>query len=500
MPTTSIKISQLDPIASLTGSDFFPIDQSSSIKTYRASLTQLQNLFSTGSFTGSLTGRITGTGTSPQFVGTSSWAISSSRAISSSYSDFSNSSSYALSASRSETASYALNSNAGDLSGAGTTNYVPIWTGNKTLGDSKFYLSSSQYFLKNIDPSYTAFNIEQSNSGQSFLIVSGHYNSSWTLRNYNTSSDSWTMVVSGDGEDTLSPGVKGGLDWSTYTSNSLFTSKQPTVIGTYQDITRMMRVKSSGIYFWPLSSVQSLSKDSTFNIGVDSGTQNTTTRFLIDVYSGSNASNPVINHVQKAIEVRYGSSSLSTTFCVSSSGQVTATGYSGSNFNAVSFYGSASYALSSSNAVTASYAMNTPTNNSNVRVPVFATTSSNVSLVGTTNFNLILSLYLPSGYTTWDEFSIRANLCVDNTNGGYVTGSLCYGDGILFSLTSGSGNSNQVYSYDNSDDSITPTWEYFGLVTGSKNTDNPLVLSASFNYTAANITSRYIYARAYAKN
>jgi len=488
MSTTSIKISQLDPIASLTGSDFFPIDQSSSIKTYRASLTQLQNLFSTGSFTGSLTGTVTGTGTSPQFVGTSSWAISSSRAISSSYSDFSNSSSYALSASRAKTASYALNSNAGDLTGAGTTNYVPIWTGNKTLGDSKFYLSSSQYFLKNIDPSYTAFNIEQSNSGQSFLIVSGHYNSSLTLRNYNTSSDSWTMVVSGDGEDALSPGVKGGLDWSTYTSNSLFTSKQPTVIGTYQDITRMMRVKSSGIYFWPLSSVQSLSKDSTFNIGVDSGTQNTTSRFLIDIYSGSNASNPVINHVQKAIEVRYGSSSLSTTFCVSSSGQVTAAGYSGSNFNAVSFYG------------TASYAMNTPTNNSNVRVPVFVTTSSNAILSGTTNFNLILSLSLPSGYTTWDEFSIRANLCVTNTGTGNITGSLCYGDGTLFSLTSGSGNSEQQYALRNSDDTITPIWEYFGIVTGSKKTDNPLVLSASFNYVNADIISRYIYARAYAKN
>jgi len=146
--------------------------------------------------------------------------------------------------------------------------------------------------------------------------------------------------------------------------------------------------------------------------------------------------------------------------------------------------------------------MNTPTNNSsvNVRVPVFVTTSSNVSLESTNNFNLILSLSLPSGYTTWDEFSIRANLCVDNTGNGKITGSLCYGDGTLFSLTSGSGNSGQVYSYDNSDDSITPIWEYFGIVTGSKKTDNPLVLSASFNYSYATISSRYIYARAYAKN
>ena len=151
MPTTSIKISQLDPIASLTGSDFFPIDQSSSIKTYRASLTQLQNLFSTGSFTGSVIGRITGTGTSPQFVGTSSWAISSSRSISSSYSDFSNSSSYALSSSNALTASYALNSNAGDLSGAGTTNYIPLWTGNKTLGSTNAFYAETGYFTSTQD-------------------------------------------------------------------------------------------------------------------------------------------------------------------------------------------------------------------------------------------------------------------------------------------------------------------------------------------------------------
>lgn len=330
MPTTSIKISQLDSIPSLSGNDFFPIDQSSSIKTYRASLTQLQNLFSTGSFTGSLIGRITGTGTSPQFVGTSSWAISSSRSISSSYSDFSNSSSYALSSSRATTASYALNSNAGDLSGAGTTNYLPIWTGNKTLGDSNIYygtpiptypgyVSNSNLYIQKDTPF-----LYITGSGQASVVVRGDYNSSLSLANAVTSSNAWVLVVSGDQEDIISPGVKGALDWSTYTSNSLFSSRQPTVdSGTpaIREISRMMRVKSSGVYFWPLSSVQSLSKDSTFNIGVDSGTQNTTTRFLIDVYSGSNASNPVINHVQKAIEVRYGSSSLSTTFCVSSSGK-----------------------------------------------------------------------------------------------------------------------------------------------------------------------------------
>ncbi len=124
---------------------------------------KLQNLFSTGSFSGSLTGVFTGslsgsltgtiigTGTSPQFVGTSSWANSSSISISSSYSDFSNSSSYALSSSRATTASYALNSNAGDLSGAGTINYIPIWTGNKTLGSTNAFYAETGYFTSTQD-------------------------------------------------------------------------------------------------------------------------------------------------------------------------------------------------------------------------------------------------------------------------------------------------------------------------------------------------------------
>lgn len=499
MPTTSIKISQLDSIPSLSGNDFFPIDQSSSIKTYRASLTQLQNLFSTGSFTGSLIGRITGTGTSPQFVGTSSWAISSSRSISSSYSDFSNSSSYALSASRSETASYALNSNAGDLSGAGTTNYLPIWTGNKTLGDSNIYYSSTGLISgypgyvsnRNVYISKDTPFLYVTGSGQASVVVAGDYNSSLSVANAVTTSNAWVLVVSGDGEDALSPGVKGGLDWSTYTSNSLFESRQPTVVGTYQDISRMMRVKSSGVYFWPLSSVQSLSKDSTFNIGVDSGTQNTTTRFLIDVYSGSNASNPVINHVQKAIEVRYGSSSLSTTFCVSSSGQVTATGYSGSNFNAVSFYGSASYAL------TASYAVS---GQSSDRVPVFATTSSNAPGY----VNALISFDLPPGYTYWEEFEFNSVHSATNGSGGStINCTLSYEDGTLFNTSSnnGAGNSGQSFSMNNSDDAISPRWNMTGIITGSKNTSNPLKLKSFVVHSGGSsyVYTSYIYGKVYAK-
>lgn len=324
MPTTSIKISQLDPIASLTGSDFFPIDQSSSIKTYRASLTQLQTLFSTGSFTGSLTGRITGTGTSPQFVGTSSWAISSSRTISSSYSDFSNSSSYALSSSRTITASYALNSNAGDLSGAGTTNYIPIWTGNKTLGDSEIYdgtpipsypgyvSKKNFYVLKNTPILYVT------GSGQGSVSVISSYNSALALGSATTSSDAHLFVVGADGGMPVTD-TRGVFDWSTYSGSNNLSSRQSNDPGGGQ--VRLLRIKSNGWYFWPLFGAQSISRDGTVNIGIDSSTENHDTRLKIFVFSGSSASNPVVNHLGKAIEVTYGSGSTPVTFCVSSSGK-----------------------------------------------------------------------------------------------------------------------------------------------------------------------------------
>jgi hypothetical protein len=372
MPTTSIKISQLDPISSLTGSDFFPINQSSSTKTYRSTISQLQNLFSTGSFSGSLigiftgslsgslTGTIIGTGTSPQFVGTSSFAISSSTSISSSYSNFSNSSSYALSSSNAVTASYALNATSADLSGTGTTDYIPIWTGTKTLGTTSNFYSETGYFssTKDLKIIKNAPALFVTGSGGGYIAVRAEYNSSLYLQSAQSSStDGWTMIVNADGANAA-PGVaydiRGTLDLVTISGSSQFFSKQVT--GESTPVTYVLSTRYNGVYFWPQSKVQSLSRDGTVSIGVDTLTSNIDARLKIQVYSGSSASNPQTYHIGKAIEVTYGSgSTLNTTFCVSSSGQVIANGYSGSNFNNVSFYGSASYALSSSNAVTASY-------------------------------------------------------------------------------------------------------------------------------------------------
>jgi len=496
MPTTSIKISQLDPIASLTGSDFFPIDQSSSIKTYRASLTQLQDLFSTGSFTGSLTGRITGTGTSPQFVGTSSWAISSSRSISSSYSDFSNSSSYALSSSNALTASYALNSSAGTLFGAGTTNYIPIWTNSTTLGSTNAFYAETGYFTSTrdlkIQKSNPALFVTGSNGG--YVAVRAEYNSSLMLQSAQSSSgDSWALIVNADGANSA-PGtpydIRGTIDLVSYSGSSQFVSKQIT--GESTPVSYVMSSRSNGLYFWPQKGAQSLSRDGTFNIGTSPSTINTSSRFTIEVFSGSSASNPQTYHLSKAIEVRYGSSSLNTTFCVSSSGQVVATGYSGSNFNAVSFYGSASYAL------TASYATS---GQSSDRVPVFATTSSNSS---PGILDTLISFALPSGYTYWEEFEFNSVHGIDSNAGTpNVKCTLSYEDGTLFNTSSnnGAGNSGQLFILNNSDDADSARWHMTGIITGSKNTSNPLKLKSLVVPTVHTPTvySSYIYGKVYAK-
>ena len=502
MPTTSIKISQLDPIASLTGSDFFPIDQSSSIKTYRASLTQLQNLFSTGSFTGSVIGTIVGTGTSPQFVGTSSWAISSSRSISSSYSDFSNSSSYVLSSSNAVTASYALNSSAGTLFGGGIANYIPIWTNSTTLGSTNDFYAETGYFTSTrdlkIQKSNPALFVTGSNGG--YVAVRAEYNSSLMLQSAQSASgDSWALIVNADGANSA-PGtpydIRGTIDLVSYSGSSQFVSKQVT--GESTPVSYVMSSRSNGLYFWPQKGAQSLSRDGTFNIGASPSTINTSSRFTIEVFSGSSASNPQTYHLHKAIEVTYGSSSLNTTFCVSSSGQVIATGYSGSNFNAVSFYGSASYAL------TASYATS---GQSSDRVPVFATTSS----TSTGYVNALISFALPSGYTYWEEFefnSVHSVHCTGGVGADTVICTLSYEDGTLFNTSSnnGAGNSGQSFTMDVtndgiSHDGISPRWHMTGIITGSKNTNNPLKLKSlvvhSNSPTA--VSSSYIYGKVYAK-
>jgi len=174
------------------------------------------------------------------------------------------------------------------------------------------------------------------------------------LRSATTSSDAHIFVVGADGG---MPGTdsRGVFDWSSFSgSNNLASRQGNDPVGDGSGQTRLLRIKSNGWYFWPLYGAQTISRDGTFNIGVDSGTENHDTRLKIFVYSGSSVSNPVVNHIRKAIEVTYGSGSEATTFCVSSSGQVYSTGYnviSSSNFAYTSSLSSGSFAVIENNGV-----------------------------------------------------------------------------------------------------------------------------------------------------
>lgn len=304
----TIKISELNTFPSLLKTeDFFPIDKSSSLLTYRATLGQLQSLLSTGSFSGSL-------------IGTASWANNS---ISASYIRGGNVSGSVLSASYALTASY-VSGSGGSTIGPGTVNYLPIWTGTNALGDSNIYYTASIGYV-----SYNRnFAIEK---GQAFFISRGSFNCGYVLQSIYTASDAWQLSCGTENTGTS----RGMFELSTYSSSNQLISKQSNDPDGYGTV-RALRIAGNGFYFWPLGGSQTVSRDGTFNIGVDSGTANTETRFLIHVYSGSSASNPQTYHIQKAIEVQYGSSSLTTTFCVSSSGAT----YMGGNLNV---YGNATF-------------------------------------------------------------------------------------------------------------------------------------------------------------
>jgi hypothetical protein len=331
--STQIKISQLTSFPSaLVGSDFLPVDQSSSLFTYKATLDQIKTFTSTGSFSGSFSG---------SHFGTSSVALN---AITSSYINGSNVSGSVLSSSYAVTASY-VSGSANFILGNGTVNYLPIWTGNKLLGNSSIYYTGSlnSYI-------YNSVNII-AQGGQPNITSKGTYNANISLQSYYTSSDLWTFSVGADSAGSFS---RGGFALYTVSSSNQLTAKQVQTPDPF-GIIRVIEIISNGIYLWPKAGVQSVSNDGTVTIGaglvsLETGSSmNTESRLLIYAYSGSSASNPQTNHIHKAVEVKYGSGSIiNTTFCVSSSGQVYSTGYnviSSSNYGYTSSLASGSFAV-----------------------------------------------------------------------------------------------------------------------------------------------------------
>jgi hypothetical protein len=296
---TNEKISQLSdyPNTQLSLNDYFPINQYASITTYKTSLQKVRDTL----FTGSL-------------YGTSSVAKSAQTASYLTPGTYPISASWSINSVNALTASYAQNVAVNGVSGSGTLNYLTQWVSNSAIGASGiYYTSSNQYVVYNNNLS-----VLNSYGGQAIFNVVGGYNASVILQSAYSASDAWLFVCGASGA-----GNSGQYEMASFTGSTNFASKQSN--GPDAGLVRTFLIKSNGVYYWPYSGTQTISRDATFNIGVDSGTLNTSSRILIDVFSGSSATNPQTYNLQKAIEVRYGSgsanTSIPTTFCVSSSGK-----------------------------------------------------------------------------------------------------------------------------------------------------------------------------------
>lgn len=92
----------------------------------------------TGNFVGNITGNLSGTATNALdslYANTASYALNAGNSL------YANTASYALNAVTAVTALYAIN--AGNLIGSGTTNTIPVFTNDTSVGNSNLSLSGS---------------------------------------------------------------------------------------------------------------------------------------------------------------------------------------------------------------------------------------------------------------------------------------------------------------------------------------------------------------------
>jgi predicted secreted protein len=285
----------------------------------------------------------------------SSYALTSSKAISSSYSIRTTSASYALRASTVlGTVDNALNAITADSSTTSlTSSYllkgslnsssaVPYFDGNR--------LTTSPLFYKNEFGQINFYISASSKYAQSNLFVvnrgSGIFNSAgFVLHNKNRSTgypnqDQWFISSVTSGSLTLS--ITTG---SYHLKNSTITSRTSDSAGVMVALKQIR----NGFYFWPYINTDSAARDGSVGIGVTppaepSGSINKYLRAKLQIrmFSGSNEAANVAGSVlagkfvggapvgvenkQTAILVQYGSSSFANTFYVSSSGDMRAYG------------------------------------------------------------------------------------------------------------------------------------------------------------------------------
>jgi predicted secreted protein len=285
----------------------------------------------------------------------SSYALTSSKAISSSYSTRTTSASYALRASTVlGTVDNALNAITADSSTTSlTSSYllkgslnsssaVPYFDGNRLTTSPLFYKNEFGQinFYVSASAKYAQSNFVVVNRGSGTLSSAG-----FVLQNKNRSTgypnqDQWFIQSVSSGSLTLS--ITTG---SYHLKNSTITSRTSDSSGTMAALKQIR----NGFYFWPYINTDSAARDGSVGIGVTppaepSGSINKYLRAKLQIrmFSGSNEAANVAGSVlagkfvggapvgvenkQTAILVQYGSSSFANTFYVSSSGDMRAYG------------------------------------------------------------------------------------------------------------------------------------------------------------------------------
>jgi hypothetical protein len=285
----------------------------------------------------------------------SSYARTSSKAISGSYSTRTTSASYALRASTVlGTVDNALYAIAADSSTTSlTSSYLLKGSLNSSSAVPYFdgtRLTTSPLFYKNESGQINFYISASSKYAQSNLIVvnrgSGIYSTAgFVLQNKNRSTkypnqDQWFISSVTSGSLTLS--ITTG---SYHLKNSTITTRTSDTGGT---MVALKQVRN-GFYFWPYIQTDSAARDGSVGIGIQPPAEPTGSinkylraKLQIRMFSGSNQAANVAGSVlagnfvggapvgvenkQTAILVQYGSSSFANTFYVSSSGDMRAYG------------------------------------------------------------------------------------------------------------------------------------------------------------------------------
>lgn len=326
----------------------------------------------------------------------SSYALSSSRSITSSYSKKSTSGSFATNSTLAKTSSYLLQTN------QNTTNQVGYFNGTRLVSAPGlvFTNNSSGYKILSISSSQ-AFNYLS--IGSRGVTTSGtKYNQAGiTLTNYNSSEsypnyDGWTIMSA----------TSGSLLFVAPIGSNAFSSSNILAKSISNECYGMIQ-RRNGFYFWPYMGSNTPSRDGAIGIGVQPPNESTGSfdkylraKLQINMFSGSGEgpwpTPATVEHRATAILVNYGSGSATTslipTFFVSASGNMFTRGnlrvnkgitgslrgtpFSTFNGKSISFWGTGSHSVSSSFSTTSSFVtsgagtfVNSVTNTSYADIP-----------------------------------------------------------------------------------------------------------------------------------